>query len=212
MIKHAPDIDPSVRPTHETGYDEVHVRNLEADREAKIAVSLGEQAAQAYFHGTNYRLNIGDKIVPGTQGIIDADGTLHASATTWEEFAWNHSEDRAAEHGGRARVYEVVPTDGQPVKNLGPQYGEVNSPSFTVIGEVDMKPGRQGTLPDINWAKDTLYTGANHPEDPPYVYESIPNFNYVEVDPNEVALPGLDDAYVEAELDRIRVAKGRPRM
>lgn len=182
----------------------------EAVSTTQAVENIGEKATEAYFHGTDYPFRVGDRVVPGSFAVRDKDGALHASATTDERTAWLYAGDKES-YGGRGRVFKVVPTDGQPAQRLGPQLGEVNSPTFTVVDEINIKPGHQGTFPEVNWSKHTSYEGTNHPEDPPYMPES----DWKPYDgplPNDVPIPELGQEYVDSELERIRVASGRPRL
>jgi hypothetical protein len=180
-------------------------------RGVQIVGNLGKNATEAYFHGTNFPFEAGEKVYPGGYAINDKNGVLHASATVDEGFAWKHAEGRENLYGGRARVFKVVPSDGEPVRRLGPQHGEVNSRSFTVVDEIDVKPGRQGTFPGINWSKHTPYIGANHPEDPPFIPDLDWN-PYVPPSPNDMTLDGLGEEYVKAEHRRIREESGAPEL
>lgn len=154
--------------------------------------NLGGKAVESYFHGTIAQLGVGDRIRPGDQAILDESGRDNASATTAEDLAWAYAESRDKPGGLRPRVYEVVPADGEPVKRLGPQRGEVNSPEFRVVGVVDIKPGEQGTFPDVNWSKYSPYVGANHPGDP--MWRPDPEGPPPQPDsPDQPALPGLEE-------------------
>src|ERR1700741_2875731 len=132
----------------------------------KQVQDVGREAVESYFHGTVAQLKVGDEIYPGDYGIIDSQGKDHASATTVENVAWSYAEGKERVDGPRPRVYQVVPANGEPVKRLGPQRGEVNSPSFKIVDVVDIQPGMQGTFPEINWSKYSPYITANHPRTP----------------------------------------------
>ncbi|MCA9324764.1 hypothetical protein KDA23_01705 [Candidatus Saccharibacteria bacterium] len=184
---------------------------LRRGQRLQAALELGGDAVNMYFHGTHFPLEPGDEVRPGEQAIVDEDGVRHASASVYEDGAWFYALSREGPNGGRGRVYRVIPSDGSPVKQIGPQFGEVNSPSFTVVDQIDTAPGRQGTLPGINWNKGTPYSTLNHPEDPP---PTIPNDfrEFPNISPDEVPLAGLDDRYVSDELERQRIAAGIPQI
>ncbi|HEY0965652.1 MAG TPA: hypothetical protein VGE13_04180 [Candidatus Saccharimonadales bacterium] len=197
------------------------IKDLGVVNPSQMSELVAALDTEVYFHGSNYPFEIGDQIQPGEGAILGKDGKLNASATTDERIAWAYAMDkenlptgwREMESGKnlRARVYEVVPSDGRPAQRLGPQRGEVNSPAFTVVGFRDAQPGHQGTIPEVNWAKYGPYSGLNHPEDPLYRPES----DYVELyqhSPDDIPLPGLGDKYVHTEQERIRKASGIPIM
>lgn len=179
---------------------------------------LSEGTTEEYFHGSGFPFKKGDIIRPGSSALVDEHGVQQASATRVERSAWFYAEDRADDYidgekmnhdgvmvpvGVRPRVYRVAPTDGKTPRHLGPQYGEVNSPSFTVLDVIDTKPGHQGTIPDINWSKYSPYIGTNHPElqwqehhDPYYDNPSH------KPSPNDVPFPELGEQYVADEKKR----------
>ncbi|HRJ06676.1 MAG TPA: hypothetical protein PK096_02050 [Candidatus Saccharibacteria bacterium] len=175
----------------------------------KAVMELGENAVLSYFHGTNYPLSPGDEIVPGRQAVVDKDGFSYASASRYEDGAWHYADSKEALEGGRGRVYKVVPSDGKTAEHLGPQYGEVNSRRFTVVDQIDIQPGRQGTLPGINWNNHSPYSYENHPQDPPWTFHDDWQEPEV-VSPEEVPLPGLGEEYVQDELERRRKELGIP--
>ncbi len=158
----------------------------------KQVQDVGREAVESYFHGTVAQLKVGDEIYPGDYGIIDNKGKNHASATTVEDVAWRYAESKERIGGPRPRVYQVVPADGESVKRLGPQRGEVNSPAFKIVDVVDIQPGMQGTFPEINWSKYSPYITENHPRNPLWT----PDFeasSYQPDSPDQPALPGLED-------------------
>lgn len=153
---------------------------------------IGREAVESYFHGTVAQLNVGDEIYPGDYGIIDNQGRNHASASTVEDVAWRYAESKERVGGPRPRVYQVMPADGEPVKRLGPQRGEVNSPAFKVVDVVNTQPGMQGTIPEINWSKYSPYITANHPRDPLWIPD-VEASNYQPDSSEQPPLPGLED-------------------
>lgn len=153
---------------------------------------IGSEAVESYFHGTVAQLKVGDEIYPGDYGIIDSQGKNHASASTVEDVAWRYAESKERVGGPRPRVYQVVPADGEPVKRLGPQRGEVNSPAFKVVDVINTQPGMQGTFPEINWSKYSPYITENHPRDPLWIPD-VEASHYVPDTPEQPALPGLED-------------------
>lgn len=203
---------------------EVHATLPDGEQAAEVLAREIDRVTNVYLHGSNYPFKIGDKITPGDGAILGKSGELNASATTDEGTAWAYALDKEGSSYGfrnpkngvnlRARVYEVVPSDGKPAERRGPQTGEVNSPSFTVVGYRDVQPGRQGTIPEVNWKEYSPPYGnsVNHiTEDPLVVHES----DYIEPDEhnsNDVPLPGLGDDYVRAEQERIREESGIPVM
>lgn len=158
----------------------------------EAARMVGERATEAYFHGTTAQLEVGDRIHPGDQAILDEAGKLNASATTVEDEAWVYAESKETVGGPRPRVYEVVPAGDEPAKRLGPQRGEVNSPAFKVVGVVDTQPGAQGTFPEVNWAKYSPSITANHPRDPLWRPDSEAPAHQPD-SPDQPALDGLED-------------------
>lgn len=181
-------LPPPVEPSGET-QDSLE---LSAERiSIETAQTLGERAIEAYFHGSTAQFSVGDRISPGDQAILDEDGKLNASATTAEDLAWMYAEDREKVGGPRPRVYEVVPADDEPVKRLGPQRGEVNSPAFKVVGIVDTQPGAQGTFPEVNWSKYSPYFNANHPRDP--LWKPDRDVLAHQEPPDQLVLEGLED-------------------
>lgn len=203
---------------------EAHAMLPHGEDAAAVLAQEIDRVNEIYFHGSNYPFKIGDKITPGDGAILGKNGELNASATTDERTAWAYALDKEGSSYGfrdsktgvnlRGRVYEVVPSDGKPAESRGPQTGEVNSPSFTVVGYRDVQPGRQGTIPEVNWKEYSPPYGnsVNHiTEDPLTVHES----DYKEPhqqNPNDVPLPGLGDDYVRAEQERMREESGIPPM
>ncbi len=157
----------------------------------ETARMVGERATEAYFHGTTAQLEVGDTIHPGDYAIIDKVGKRNASATTVEAVAWSYAESKETVGGPRPRVYEVVPADGMPVKRLGPQMGEVNSPGFKVVDVVNTQPGLQGTFPEVNWSQYSPYISENHPRDPLWKPEA--EVLREPESPGQLALEGLED-------------------
>lgn len=178
------------------------LRDTNPEGAARLADNLD---SVRYLHGSAYPFKIGDKITPGQYGI-EADGMLHASATTNEEEAWFYAQDKEGVNGPRARVHEVVSSDGLPARQLGPQRSEVNSRTFTVVGMRDVKPGLQGTIPEVNWNdySDSLYM--NHPEDPHFISENDYN-EPSQVSLTDMTLPGLGEDYVRAQRARTHKEK-----
>lgn len=200
---------------------EAHATLPDGEQAAAVLAQEIDRVAVTYLHGSNYTLKIGDKIRPG-DGAILKNGEPHASATTDESTAWSYAlakenlptgaRDYEKGVNRRGRVYEVVTSDGKPAERLGPQKGEVNSSSFTVVGYRDVQPGRQGTIPEVNWKEYSPFSDANHiTEDPLVGWENDYKEPY-QHPPNDIPLPGLGDNYVRAEQERIREASGIPPM
>ena len=187
---------------------------------AKVLKKTLAAIDEVYFHGSNYQFKIGDIITPGDGAIRGKDGRLNASATTDERTAWAYALDKENLPTGfvdpkskknlRGRVYEVLPSDDKPVERLGPQSGEVNSPSFTVVGYRDVQPGRQGTIPDINWKEHYPYVDANHITEDPLFIPTFERKDTYEPSLIDEPLPGLGDDYVKSELERMRRESNRP--
>lgn len=149
-------------------------------------------AEAVYFHGSSYPFKVGDTITPGMQGVVDKEGVSHASATFNENEAWFYASEKERLTGVRGRVYEVVTSDGEPARRLGPQFSEVNSPSFKVVGVRDAMPGHQGTIPDVNWTEYSESSLVNHPEDPlpPHMPHESLNLVY---DDDTIPLLGMEE-------------------
>jgi hypothetical protein len=105
-----------------------------------------------------------------------------AFATTDEGQAWTFAENAQWEEGGRSSVLKV---GHHPEEEEGKYHensksvragrdvavpGETTAPSFPVQERIDIKPGHQGTFPQLNWQQFSRQRGEhilgdemNHP-------------------------------------------------
>lgn len=141
----------------------------------------GPQFQGPLFHGTSRHLQ--DAVVPATVhgsgshwGNMGAEegqpSREHAFATTQENTAWYFAQHAAASELSttnrvRARVYEVA---SHPKMRPGvhEELHEYVAPRFPLTGVVhDIKPGQQGTFPQVNWnrqaSRRAMGVDANHP-------------------------------------------------
>lgn len=122
------------------------------------------------FHGTFHNLSgavrPGDDVGHSNHGDTGSEdgqpSRKFAFATGSEEHAWKYASKWAT---GRSRVYEV---SAPPSAEKG-VYHEVNNeyraPEFPIKKQIDIMPGRQGTIP-INWhqfAPHKYPDDVNHP-------------------------------------------------
>lgn len=181
-----------------------------AEARANIRELFGDRQIsddEIYLHGSNSPYELGDEVRPGDHAIRGKNGERTASATTSESVAWRYAlANEGSPATPRGRVYEVVTSDGKPAERLGPQPGEVNTRSFTVVGVRDVQPGQQGTIPGVNWKEYSPYSDANHP----LQRYSEPESNYEEpykANPNDVPLPGFGDDFVDAAHEKERARR-----
>jgi hypothetical protein len=134
----------------------------------------------------------GKKNYKGTMGYGGQQSGRHAHATTREDEAWDfatrkvsHSTDQARRQDSptpqdqRARVYEVAPhpmmrkgiyhpDHPRNRKDVTPVH-EWLAPKYKVTAVHDIMPGRQGTIPTVNWNQfssvKSMMSDANHPTD-----------------------------------------------
>jgi hypothetical protein len=156
---------------------------------------MSHRALGPMFHGTAHEVEPGSSIVPGKQygkssfrhGGVGPRGKAHsesAFATTSEDEAWHFAERSAYYHGGRGRVHEVEPHPDMQPGLYNPEHPtfarrnrheaiktwrEYAAPSFRPTGKtIDIKPGRQGTFPNLNWnqfsADKMNVFDKNHPD------------------------------------------------
>lgn len=127
------------------------------------AVELGGKVLPAEKHGGesvwgNYGSNRGQR---------SAD---HAFATSDEGAAWSYAK-HTAKHLNDERAYVAKVSPDGPISRgqFHHQNNEYIAPSYTVTDRIDTMPGRQGTIPQVNWndyRPGNSYTDANHPEYP----------------------------------------------
>ena len=124
------------------------------------------------FHGS--ATDVEDRVLPRAQtgvrpnhpGKKDATGRsdrYNAHASSEESSAWFYAHSAAEKVNQRSRVYEVEATHpdtqvgiynathpkfGRRVKE---DWGEYIAPEFEVKRQLDVMPGQQGTLPQIDW-------------------------------------------------------------
>lgn len=131
----------------------------------------GNLGPQFLFHGTAQPIK-GDKILPavvhGGHSYWDDYGTErgeasreHAWAHPDENVAWTAASDRVNNHFSatqesgphlpRGRVYALHPNAQQSPGHDKSMAGEIKAPEFDIAHPVDIKPGHQGTFPEINW-------------------------------------------------------------
>lgn len=152
--------------------------------------------ADAYFHGSTHQFELGDKVLPGRYALIDENDVLYASATTEEEIAWVYTDHAETYGTERGRVYRVEPSNGHNLKDFGEaDKKEVNSPAFTVVEQIDIQPGRQGTFPEIDWTKYHQHgrnSFANHPKELRLTIKTQSSENNETPGVNDAAIPELD--------------------
>jgi len=142
------------------------------------------------FHGSSHEL-VGDTLEPDKRSGASAGSDYHkhrgqsikdvVSASSDESKAW---EMAGKSGGGRTRVWEVEPHSEtrMGVEHVDhPQFAarsqqfngvidnkEFVAPSYRVKQQLDIKPGQQGTFPQVDWNKHgAVFLGdANHPPHP----------------------------------------------
>jgi hypothetical protein len=144
------------------------------------------------YHGTDADItdavkpadSLGRKANYGLRTIGGRRAGTQAFATHDENYAWEAARVSSKAHGGRARVYEVAPHPDQKPGLYNAQHPrfkknaprsdlqEQVAPSFPVKDRIDIKPGHQGTFPNLNWRQFARantavgpegYEDANHP-------------------------------------------------
>lgn len=158
-----------------------------------MAGNLGPQ-----FHGTAADLHPGDRVLPrkavdpsqrvknNFPGLVTTGGRGTgevAFSTTSENEAWKFADKahetqwRAFQPKPRSSVLRVHPHPEQEKgafhseDGFGGIKGEMIAPHYDVAERIDIKPGRQGTFPSINWnqfgAPKKNFGGdvLNHPSD-----------------------------------------------
>lgn len=147
------------------------------------------------FHGTSR--DIPKSVRPATEhqkgSVWDDTGApygqsarAHAYATTDEHVAWDFAKMSADRWGGRERVYKVAaPSDKVKIGAYNADHPkrseweesewgapedlkEYVAPRFKVTDRIDIKPGHQGTFPEIDWNQHKhplapYWYDANHP-------------------------------------------------
>lgn len=142
---------------------------------------------QFLYHGTTSDIK-GGKILPAKVhgghshwGAAGAEWGEPSHDHAWvhpdENLAWSIAMDRSIHTANtnsdhetpRARVYAVKPNE-QMTPGSGGVAGEFKAPHFDIAHPVDVMPGRQGTIPGVNWNNHVTTTSrfpddedANHP-------------------------------------------------
>lgn len=153
-----------------------------------MAVPNSGRRVGEFYHGTTNDIE-GGVIRPGRDAGYSNwgnTGTWYnqtserlAFATSDEKMAWQFAEDAnakqsidydngvLAKHPDRTRVYTVKPNSKmKPGHYTG--FREFVAPSFEVKDRIDTMPGRQGTIPTVNWRQFQAYPfyagpDPNHP-------------------------------------------------
>jgi len=112
------------------------------------------------YHGTRADISPWEGVRPGRSVGYSTHGTTgaeygqashdYAFATPSEEHAWRYADN--ADGSGRTRIYEV---HANPYMKRG-AFHDINqewrADFFPIRRSIDIRPGRQGTLP-LNWSQ-----------------------------------------------------------
>lgn len=131
---------------------------------------------EQFFHGTRY--DIRHTVLPGGRaphrnwfGEDNPHGK--AFATTDEDIAWDYAKGAEGNWDKRrTRVYEVAPSAKREPGTWNKQHPghsgldredmkEWMAPSWKVRRRIDIKPGHQGTFPQLNWNQFASHEGPN---------------------------------------------------
>lgn len=146
---------------------------------------IGMGRRENFYHGTGVSLKPGEKVLPADvhgmgahYGHLGSSG--HAYATTDEQTAWQFAANAEENTGKRGRVYDLKSNSKAQIGPFNKKHSdywqgdkenldEHIAPSWTVKGQHDIMPGRQGTIP-INWrqfqdqkSQSNTKVNVNHP-------------------------------------------------
>lgn len=123
---------------------------------------------EQFFHGTSSVIE-GGHLLPRSGPASTAGvgyGLATPYATRGESLAWKYAQQR--QRMARPRVHVVSPVG--PATEAASDLQAVTANSFKINDTLDIKPGHQGTFPDLNWDQFARHdisptTDVNHPTD-----------------------------------------------
>lgn len=134
--------------------------------------------SRQFFHGTRADIPVGGKILPSAKTGVDPSHDISSPNHVYMERGRRKAEESAWEWANHAWVDNGHPYPERPwVGRVKPSKGVSRGMTFTehtassakVKERFDIKPGHQGTFPNINWNQfasvNWMGVELNHPSD-----------------------------------------------